>query len=735
MRVSMGFPWVCMLSVFISGSWFSQENVWGATIAPKDEVCQANPTVHAGASVPDMESGIAITNPAVLAKLSKFSAAELLFPENPHFQIISENPHIRVLTNDNLFTGRLKSVADKLKSDINSLPQVSLDSTVRQFFNRDGGHPERRFSADFLTNKKSSFVLTGVVNRMDRAYRTVDGVSKLKTCGEIRFLYRFTYNVVNDLSEEYVTDDLSNKPPLSASRLPFTLAVVLDAKAANSQVSCAQIAQRWQKLGTLTTPEEIDKYLSDPSGPLRYLHPSLVDRLEVNLQLFRVPAAIKTDFGGHAEYLLRVFRRDREEGSFVETKLENQIDREKLINNSNFKLKTEFRDWILSTSAIADVDKGVLEIPEKFLATRAMSISPGGMSRTANNPVDKSVLTDTEIQNALDQYEKVGHTLRRVKSVQGFRRRLADFSCTGCHQTRAIAGFHFPGADPASEHRGNAVHVPASAHFFADIPRRKSVIAAFAQGNPPDFSRGFSGRPDEKFFEDLRGTELANGWGAPCFLQTKDRTFSGWNCASGLVCKSLIASSSAPGAGTCVTKNKVRIGDPVEFGTVSSQCFGDDRYTRVEPPCPALPDNYKVPDPPSDRVDYVVKHQGYRACDMTGGFPAGMLQINGCNDLPSEATYGRVATEGFNDCVAHGRLYDCLNKFTAPAGLRACNRAKPCREDYICTAPYSKLPGAEGTCIPPYFVFQFRVDARPKSFAVPEEFLPSQCTETPQCKN
>jgi hypothetical protein len=37
------------------------------------------------------------------------------------------------------------------------------------------------------------------------------------------------------------------------------------------------------------------------------------------------------------------------------------------------------------------------------------------------------------------------------------------------------------------------------------------------------------------------------------------------------------------------------------------------------------------------------------------------------------------------------------------------------------TAPYPDLPGdaAKGTCIPPYFVFQFRVDGQPSSFGDP----------------
>lgn len=648
--------------------------------------------------VGQMEDGVAITNPDVLAYLEDrgFAAGSLLFPENPQARFLSAN---------NLFTGRLRSVGTTLIQDIEQLPPISLDSTVRAFF-ATVERPERfRFSAKLLTHPESGFVLTGIVNRMDRAYRVVDGKSKLPTCGELRFLYRFTYKVM--LGGATV-----------ASRLPFTMAIVMNMRAPDETLTCAAIAQRWQKLQTLSTAAEVSAYLNSADGPLKYVSPSQVDRIEANLQLFRVPAGGKTDFGGHAEYLLRIFRRASPDDPFVVTRLENQVNREGLLGST--RLREAFRTWLFSDAVIADIDTGVLDMPWQFLATRAISTSPGGVGRTANDPI-ADLINDADIRSALDRYQKT-YVLQRVKSVEGFRRRLADFSCSGCHQVRAIAGFHFTGADPGSEPAANAVHVPASAHFLADVPRRRGVIAAFAIGRRPDFSRGFSGRPDQKFFVDLASTNLADGWAAACY-ETSDRTFRDWTCRAGLTCKVLGESPSAPGAGTCVTADAVKIGDPMEFGVVSSRIFGDDSYTRKVPSTPAEPEDYHVPPPPSDRGDYVVSHQGFRLADLTGGFPAGMLRIAGCDSLPSEAACGRVAVDGFNKCVADGRPFQECLKFTALAGLRACDRANPCREDYICTAPYADLQSKAGTCIPPYFMFQFRVDGHPSSFSVPEEFF------------
>jgi hypothetical protein len=158
---------------------------------------------------------------------------------------------------------------------------------------------------------------------------------------------------------------------------------------------------------------------------------------------------------------------------------------------------------------------------------------------------------------------------------------------------------------------------------------------------------------------------------------------------------------------------------------VSYSSYGDDSYRRTVPPGSTDAGNYVVPDPPNDRKDYVVSHQGFRRADSTGGFPAGMLGIDGCTNLPAEATCGRVAATGFNDCVASGKPFtECLT-FTKLAGLRACDRSNPCREDYICTAPYGDLGnnGDRGTCIPPYFMFQFRVDGHPSSFARQELYM------------
>jgi hypothetical protein len=641
-----------------------------------------------------VESGVAITNPEVAAHLDGtfYSAGALLFPGRHD---------ARTLRNDNLLTGKMSAVGRVLKKDIEELPQQSADPTAREYF-KNGEHQDRRFSARLLDDKHSGFVLTGVINRMDRAYRTVDGAPRLTTCGEIRFIYRFTY-------------DVKVGSTTVASRLPLTMAIVMNARDADTTIGCAESAKRWIRLGALSSVQEQIEYLDADDGPLKYLQPSQVDRIEANIQLFRIPAGAKNDFGSHAEYLLRVFRWSAPNAAFLPTFLENQVDRELLLAKP--KKLAEFRKWVLGADAIRDLDRGTLDIPWPFLANRAISVSPGASSRSANQPFF-GLLSDDDIRDALQKAEAGGQLLRNLKSVNGFNRMINDLSCTGCHQTRAIAGFHFPGADPESEAASNAVHVPGSAHFLSDLPRRRAVVEAFASGSPPDFRRYFSARPDPRYKAALAATEIADGWGATCYSGA-DESFQDWQCRSGLSCRGLAESSRNLGMGTCVTEGKVAIGDPLEFGVVSHAAYGADEYMRTEPPGPSKPNNYELPKTPSDRKDYVAAHQGYRAEDLTGGFPAGMLRIAGCKDLPAEASCGRVARTGFNACIAGGRPWSlCVEKCTEPAGLRACDINRPCREDYICTAPHKNLGATTaGTCIPPYFLFQFRADGHPTTFS------------------
>jgi hypothetical protein len=154
----------------------------------------------------------------------------------------------------------------------------------------------------------------------------------------------------------------------------------------------------------------------------------------------------------------------------------------------------------------------------------------------------KPLFRETDVVAALKKAAERGIALNNVRSVDGFERRLNDITCAGCHQTRGIGGFHFPGVDWMAAKPDNSIVVPASPHFFGDQSRRRDILTALRDGKPPDYSRGFSSRPQTRGSSELAGSEYQDGWGAHCYVQhanaaDNDRSFKSWTCAEGLVCQ------------------------------------------------------------------------------------------------------------------------------------------------------------------------------------------------------
>lgn len=718
-----------------------------------------------------LEDGLVISDPEVVNILESkgFGFSDLIAPRTG--DACKERPGVP--KNRGLF-GRapLCFVAEKLVERVDNAQRFSLDSTARS-----EAKPGTRFPVDFFYDENATLTLVGIVNRMDRAFRPARniGSNRAAACGEIRFIYRFGYR-----------ETMGGKQV--ASRLPLTLNLVMRARRPGQTEDCAAIAKRWLDLpARLATQAGSDAaataqiYL-DVKGPLALLRPDQIDRIEVNMQILRLPALTKEDFGTHAEYLLSVFNWDRDRKLFDEDRLENQIDPNLGLPNRNdetafiAKLKA-FKKFLFADASLFDLDRGQIIVPFEYIAPSAVSVAPGGSGRSQNGPLNAllgskddcknaamrpRLLCRDEIESALMAYEKRQRPLRNIKSSAGFVTRVNDSSCTGCHQTRAVAGFHFTGADRSDVFAANAVFVPGSAHLFGDLPRRAAILRQLAAGtkiNAVDFSRGFSARPENRFEKELSSTTLSNGWGAACSTKAGkaegDRSFQDWTCGTGLVCAPYMPPAHDPDRGICVSATPAEIGDPLESGRVDTKNFGDDQYVREEPNRVAayqgkdtsldivsgkpLSERIHLPaGPPANR--FVAAQQQAYAIRSTGGFPGGMLRTECCERLPANATCGQVAVDGFNSCLSDKSkpFTDCFSEYVNYAGLRACNSATPCREDYICLRPmldqsdvqsaYKKLeplnrqyactkpdehwlPRANmGTCIPPYFVLQFRAD-------------------------
>src|SRR6266403_1361833 len=410
------------------------------------------------------------------------------------------------------------------------------------------------FDRELLYSARSRFVLAGIVNRMDRAYVSPE------TCGEVRLIYRLTR--VGDAPP----DESANSP-----RLPMTLNVVLRAKGEKTlapggiAITCKDIAQRW--LATTGWPQtgvDFAIRLMSAGGPLEFVEPVDVDRIETNLQIAHAPKSAVRDF--RTDYLLKVFRYNAQARVFEEAPLENQIDRNRLLADDN--LRRDFAAWLLDPKHFSEFDRGTILIPDRFLAAGAIAPTPVGFDSSNLQPefgllqgegaTANPVFSENDVVGALNKASENGVTLQNIRSVAGFERRLNDITCSGCHQTRGIGGFHFPGVDWMAAKPSNSTVVPASPHFFGDQVRRRDILTSLSWGNSPDYSRGFSSRPQLRGSTELAGTEYEDGWGAHCYLQRaraaeNDKSFKSWTCSEGLACQ---VASQATRMGMCFVKSR-----------------------------------------------------------------------------------------------------------------------------------------------------------------------------------
>jgi hypothetical protein len=392
------------------------------------------------------------------------------------------------------------------------------------------------FDRSVLESQDARFVLSGIVNRMDRAY--VDPAH----CGEVRLIYRLVRTALPEAGDEAV-----------AARLPMTLNLVLrarsDAQAASNTPTCAEIARRWLDTADLSlTGRELAAKLTDKDGPLALIGPENILRIETNLQIAHAPKSAIRDF--RTDYMMKVFDYHAERGTFDEAVLEDQIDRDRLLADSS--LAREFKDWLLEPAHLGELDRGTALIPDKFLAKVAIAPTPTGFANSALQPAfglvqgddaaRPPVFTEDDVVGALQKAAEQGVAMENIQSVAGFERRLNDIGCGGCHQTRGIGGFHFPGVDWMAAKPSNTIVVPGSPHFFGDQVRRRDIMVAFRDGREPDFSRGFASRPQTRGSAELAGTEYSDGWGGHCYVRhdneaENDKSFSAWTCASGLACQ------------------------------------------------------------------------------------------------------------------------------------------------------------------------------------------------------
>ncbi|MGJ7533620.1 MULTISPECIES: hypothetical protein [unclassified Variovorax] len=471
-------------------------------------------------------------------------------------------------------------------------------------------YPHRLFDARWLASPDAFFELVGVANRMDRR------PFQSGACGETRLVYRLAYRTA-----------------AMQSRLPMTVNVELRGDAPDADGSCASTAKRWQPPQASMTDEATGRWLVSADGPLapQRLALARIAQVTTNLQSVRWPSAVRPDLGGHAEYMLRAFRWNAGAKRFDVAPLENTPDIAKL--KANAPLRKELQQWLQQPANLRALDEATLQIPEKFLATEAVSVAPRGLERLANRPFEQLF--------APGEWQAVQGS-RTLQSPQAVLRRLDDLSCAGCHQSRAVAGFHLLGVDRRGASRtfttGNALAVPHSPHVQDELTRRGAYVRA-ALSTP---------RPDP--FRPLAEPDDAN--------------------------------------------------TVAEKPTVGARC----EPTRITASANPWLDR-------AEKLPRISCEGMLSVCEKTSvGFPGGMCS-GSCDPNDKNGTCGGIAIlSDFNSCLAAKKPFgECLAKHTRPGNLRSCSAQQPCRDDYIC-AQAEGQPEGRGACIPPYFLFQMRVD-------------------------
>ncbi len=579
-----------------------------------------------------------LNSPALMTSLEEegLNLGKLLFNQS------------RAVQNDKLFDDKsYASIASTLTSDLKKLKGADRYLSVTM------AKKHRLFNAQWLQSKDAFYELIGVVPRFDMA---PFGSQKFR-CGETRLIYRLAYEKKWKGSDVY-------------SRLPLILNVVfwntknLEPKD-HSPKLCSAIARDWNAL----RKKDLAAFL------LKKMSRKNLKSIEVNMQAVRWPSTVRPDFGGYAEYILRVFTQENK-NRFVPSTLLNTLDTAKI--KSNLNLKKELKAFLLSERSLAQADNGTLRIPEKFLATKTTSFAFHGSHRKANRHLDL-IFNSQELEGpSWSKYNT-------FKSKQAWKRRVEDHSCAGCHQGRSIAGFHFVGKDKEKSFFANKIFFAQSGHLREDKKRREQFFQELVQGKSPKTFREFSERsPKEKGL-----------YGAHCTLG-KDKSFREWTCANGLKCENLVASKPSDdlGIGVCMPKTAGTGGDPSETGTVT-----------------------QLANPRKDRVTQKKERacsEGYSSFDARDGFPSGIC-FKECpahkKQLKEGEACGLIAFNGFNPCLARGEAFTkCLSQFTGELVLKSCGRSAPCRNDYVC----AKAKGEKGVCIPPYFLFQLRLDGHPK---------------------
>lgn len=521
------------------------------------------------------------------------------------------------------------------------------ESSARPGIGREVTAPDHPFVADWLRSPRAHFELVAVVDRLDRKLQ-----EPLPGCGEVRLVYR-----------------LALAPPdRPTTRLPMTVNAVLT-QPEDPGGGCRGVASRWLALAPAGAARV--------AGALALVDAARLTRVEIDLQNEHGPS-IRRDEDDHAEYVLRVF----------DVTADGALAPRLLLDTPRPDLDAAERDalgaWV--ARSFDDIDRGTAVVPDRFLATRAISVAPRGVARAANRPF-RALFGERGEAFASLPFDRA----RLVRSPAALVRRLDELTCEGCHQSRSIAGFHVLGEERDPDARFNALAHGTSSHFDEELPWREALLERVAAGDD------LASYPVPRPFAE-RASVPGDGYGTHCAGRRDDPTFAGWTCGPGLHCRDL--HGDPLGIGACAPDDGRHPGDACQSVLLEPRDGpdGDRVLARHAEACT-----------PSEGAD-----PRQTSCSPNAfGFPGGTCS-DAC-DVVGERRGLTICAElplaGFeSDCFVDATPVErCLPRHLLRRRVRACDPSHPCRDDYAC----ARVPGASpdaGACVPPYFVLQARVD-------------------------
>ncbi len=438
-------------------------------------------------------------------------------------------------------------------------------------------------------------------------------------------------------------------PQRPTTRLPMTVNVRIPQPKPHG-ADCGEVARRW-----LGKPDLL-RLVGELPRP---------SKVEINYQSIHVPAT-EHDMDDNAEYILRAF--DFEGASLVPGHLFN-TPRTDLDADGRAKLL----GWVVEH--VAEIDEGTAVVPDELLATRITSVSPRGLIHEANRPFSRLI---GEPRAAFARVSFEGRS--RAHTPELLLRRLDELTCVGCHQTRGVAGFHLLGEERDEHQRFNALAVGHSPHLGADLAWRAVDLANVAKAARSPY-RPFAAYPDGHF-------------GAECGLTPG---LAEWSCDAGLVCRDI---HHGPW-GVCAPNEGRRPGEPCEDVVVKPDARALGAIVTSRGPdltCPA---------PTGDQAT------GAFCAPNWLGFTGGMCseRCTSLGEVQGGSICAPLPAAGYEaDCfLGREPIEQCLERHFVTARVGRCDASTPCRDDYGCARVPGAPPGV-GACVPPYFIFQARVD-------------------------